>query len=386
MRSGEVSPRASGGAGGAGLLRSVRSGALPQPGLRRGAARDRRRRRARGAVGPRRGHGPLRPRPAWPAGAAGQARTCSTRGASPARRARTCWSRRSWTRTAATRACTSCSRAADPSEERLRERVGEQRATFLGWLEGIELARAYASADIFLFPSRHRHLWPGDPRGAGQRPAGRGGRCGRPAVADRGPRQRPALQARAGRPGGGRARARRPPRCCAGVWPPSRWRRARRRTWEGAMERLAEGYRRAAVQAAHEGAHAAARSWSARVPRLATRRSRSRCTTSSRRPSSVAWRSASGSRTTAYDRVTLLVIPARDLHPLGERSPEMVGVAGRAPPRGRLDRPARLSARAAALRELAPAPAGAGAQPARRGVRGTRPRLRPAARWRRAGG
>src|SRR6266436_7517563 len=25
------------------------------------------------------------------------------------------------------------------------------------------------------------------------------------------------------------------------------------------------------------------------------------------------------------DRVTLLVIPARDLHPLGERSPEMVG-------------------------------------------------------------
>jgi glycosyltransferase involved in cell wall biosynthesis/predicted metal-dependent phosphoesterase TrpH len=40
-----------------------------------------------------------------------------------------------------------------PEQERLRERVGEA-ATFLGWLEGTELARAYASADIFLFPSR----------------------------------------------------------------------------------------------------------------------------------------------------------------------------------------------------------------------------------------
>jgi glycosyltransferase involved in cell wall biosynthesis len=40
-----------------------------------------------------------------------------------------------------------------PEEEMLRERLGEQ-ATFLGWLEGEELARAYASADIFLFCSR----------------------------------------------------------------------------------------------------------------------------------------------------------------------------------------------------------------------------------------
>jgi glycosyltransferase involved in cell wall biosynthesis/predicted metal-dependent phosphoesterase TrpH len=39
-----------------------------------------------------------------------------------------------------------------PEQERLRERVGEH-ATFLGWLQGIELARAYASADVFLFPS-----------------------------------------------------------------------------------------------------------------------------------------------------------------------------------------------------------------------------------------
>ena len=40
-----------------------------------------------------------------------------------------------------------------PEQEWLRERVGDA-ATFLGWLEGSELARAYASADIFLFPSR----------------------------------------------------------------------------------------------------------------------------------------------------------------------------------------------------------------------------------------
>jgi glycosyltransferase involved in cell wall biosynthesis len=40
-----------------------------------------------------------------------------------------------------------------PEEERLRERLGEH-ATFLGWLEGEALARAYASADVFLFASR----------------------------------------------------------------------------------------------------------------------------------------------------------------------------------------------------------------------------------------
>jgi glycosyltransferase involved in cell wall biosynthesis/predicted metal-dependent phosphoesterase TrpH len=39
-----------------------------------------------------------------------------------------------------------------PEQERLRERLGAN-ATFLGWLEGDALARAYASADVFLFPS-----------------------------------------------------------------------------------------------------------------------------------------------------------------------------------------------------------------------------------------
>jgi len=40
-----------------------------------------------------------------------------------------------------------------PEEERLRERLGAA-ATFLGWLDGEELAVAYASADLFLFCSR----------------------------------------------------------------------------------------------------------------------------------------------------------------------------------------------------------------------------------------
>ncbi len=39
-----------------------------------------------------------------------------------------------------------------PEEAELRARLGEH-ATFLGWLEGEDLARAYASADIFLFCS-----------------------------------------------------------------------------------------------------------------------------------------------------------------------------------------------------------------------------------------
>jgi glycosyltransferase involved in cell wall biosynthesis/predicted metal-dependent phosphoesterase TrpH len=40
-----------------------------------------------------------------------------------------------------------------PEQDALRARLGEH-ATFLGWLEGDELARAYASADVFLFASR----------------------------------------------------------------------------------------------------------------------------------------------------------------------------------------------------------------------------------------
>jgi len=39
-----------------------------------------------------------------------------------------------------------------PEEDELRSRLGDA-ATFLGWLDGEDLARAYASADIFLFAS-----------------------------------------------------------------------------------------------------------------------------------------------------------------------------------------------------------------------------------------
>jgi glycosyltransferase involved in cell wall biosynthesis/predicted metal-dependent phosphoesterase TrpH len=39
-----------------------------------------------------------------------------------------------------------------PEQQRLAEQLGES-ATFLGWLEGDDLARAYADADVFLFPS-----------------------------------------------------------------------------------------------------------------------------------------------------------------------------------------------------------------------------------------
>ena len=40
-----------------------------------------------------------------------------------------------------------------PEEDQLRERLGEH-ATFLGWLHGQDLARAYASADLFMFASQ----------------------------------------------------------------------------------------------------------------------------------------------------------------------------------------------------------------------------------------
>jgi glycosyltransferase involved in cell wall biosynthesis len=46
-----------------------------------------------------------------------------------------------------------CLAGGGPEEEALRGRLGDA-ATFLGWLEGEDLARAYASADVFLFASR----------------------------------------------------------------------------------------------------------------------------------------------------------------------------------------------------------------------------------------
>jgi glycosyltransferase involved in cell wall biosynthesis len=64
----------------------------------------------------------------------------------------TCWPTPSSRRASATRVCTSAW-GGGPEEGALRKRLGEH-ATFLGWLEGEELARAYASAELFLFASR----------------------------------------------------------------------------------------------------------------------------------------------------------------------------------------------------------------------------------------
>ena len=50
--------------------------------------------------------------------------------------------------------CTWCWPAAAPSRSGCASAVGDEHTTFLGWLSGLELARAYASADVFLFPSQ----------------------------------------------------------------------------------------------------------------------------------------------------------------------------------------------------------------------------------------
>ena len=168
-----------------------------------------------------------------------------------------------------------------PEEQRLRERVGDG-AVFLGWLEGAALARAYASADVFLFASRT------DTFGQVVLEAQASG-LPVVAVAEGGPlsliersRQRAALRGRradaladavlelAGSPAL-RARIAR-----AGLDA------VRERTWERALQRLGDGYRRA-LGGRRIGASAACR-----VARARRARSPSRCTTSSRRRSSAA--------------------------------------------------------------------------------------------------
>jgi glycosyltransferase involved in cell wall biosynthesis/predicted metal-dependent phosphoesterase TrpH len=142
-----------------------------------------------------------------------------------------------------------------PEEAELRERLGE-RATFLGWLEGEELARLRQRRSLPLLFA-HRHLRPGVLEAAAS---------GLPviAVAEGGPAAlvedrstgllcppdpdrlagavlqlaaSPALRRRMGAAGVGAAR---------------------RRSWEGAMEPLATGYRRALDEAGATG-HALSR-------------------------------------------------------------------------------------------------------------------------------
>ncbi len=130
-----------------------------------------------------------------------------------------------------------------PEAGRLRERIGEH-ATFLGWLAGTDLARAYAAADIFLFPSATdtfgQVVLEAQASGLPVVAVAAGGPLS--LIEDRvsgllGPPDRDALAERvlelAGSP---LLRRRLSAVALAGV---------RGRTWEGALERLAEGYRRA---------------------------------------------------------------------------------------------------------------------------------------------
>ena len=109
-----------------------------------------------------------------------------------------------------------------PEEDALRDRLGGA-ATFLGWLEGEELARAYADADLFLFCSRDRHLRAGGAGGTGVGAAGRRGRRRRPLGADRDRPLRRALprprRARSPTP----SPASPPTRARCAAWPRAAW-------------------------------------------------------------------------------------------------------------------------------------------------------------------
>jgi glycosyltransferase involved in cell wall biosynthesis/predicted metal-dependent phosphoesterase TrpH len=135
-------------------------------------------------------------------------------------------------------------------EAALRERLGS-RATFLGWLEGEDLARAYASADLFLFASTTdtfgQVILEAQASGLPVVAVGEGGP--RTLIED------------------GRTGLLRPPDPDALAdavrelaWAPARRRRlaaaaleeVRGRTWERALERLAQGYRLALGDEASE--------------------------------------------------------------------------------------------------------------------------------------
>jgi glycosyltransferase involved in cell wall biosynthesis/predicted metal-dependent phosphoesterase TrpH len=129
-----------------------------------------------------------------------------------------------------------------PEAEALRERLGD-RATFLGWLEGEALARAYASADIFLFCSCT------DTFGQVLLEAGA---SGLPAVAvDEGGPSSIVVDGETGRlcePDAGMLSAAVLQLADSPAWRAKLGRQARDaargRTWEAAMVQLAEGYDR----------------------------------------------------------------------------------------------------------------------------------------------
>ncbi len=170
----------------------------------------------------------------------------------------------------------------------LRERLGAH-ATFLGWLEGDELAPRLRERRRVPVRQPDRHLRPGAARGAGQRAAGRRGRRGRPAGAHRRRRDRPAVRRR--------RRARWPRGRGLAASPLRRERLAAaaraavaERTWERALQRLADGYGAPLLaampsrrRAAAAGAAARAACSCASSARASCASSTSRCSTASAR-------------------------------------------------------------------------------------------------------
>jgi glycosyltransferase involved in cell wall biosynthesis/predicted metal-dependent phosphoesterase TrpH len=145
-----------------------------------------------------------------------------------------------------------CLAGGGPEEEVLRERLGAH-ASFLGWLEGDALARAYASADLFLFASRTdtfgQVLLEAQASGLPVIAVAEGGPCaivedgvtGRLCPADAGALADAVVEL-AGAP---LQRERLAQRALEAV---------RERTWERSLARLADGYRRALGDRAGAGA------------------------------------------------------------------------------------------------------------------------------------
>jgi glycosyltransferase involved in cell wall biosynthesis len=128
-----------------------------------------------------------------------------------------------------------------PEQEHLRELLGEH-ATFLGWLEGEELARAYTACDIFLFPSATdtfgQVILEAQASGVPVLAVAAGGPLSLIEHGVNGLLCRPEAQALAER-----------------VLELSTSPQLRERTWESALLRLAGGYRRALTPSPARGAH-----------------------------------------------------------------------------------------------------------------------------------
>ena len=212
-----------------------------------------------------------------------------------------------------------CLAGGGPEAGLLRERVGEH-ATFLGWLSGDELARAYATADVFLFASRTdtfgQVLLEAQASGlpivavdeGGPRGIVRNGVNGllRPAdprmLADavlalvRAPRYAAALAARARTDVGDR-------------------------TWEASMRRLADGYRQAVQPRRGRRPRRCGRAGGMRTDRteIAVAIHDVEPATFEKVALVRDWLSDHG-----IGRATLLVVPAPDLHPLQDRDEGLV--------------------------------------------------------------